>query len=84
VDHAISTEIRIATADDDVRLSSFIQDFLSANDFPFFMVHSDPNVPPGAELKRVTFESDELTQRFREAWSLHALGGVRRRARGAA
>jgi len=84
VDHAISTEVRIATAADDVRLSSFIQDFLSANDFPFFMVHSDPEVTPGSALKRVTFESDELTQRFGEAWSLHALGGARRRARGAA
>ena len=48
------------------------------------MVHSDPNVTPGAELKRVTFENDELTQRFRDAWSVHALGGVRRRTRGAA
>ena len=84
MDHASAMEVRIASPDDDVRLSSFIQTFLSDNGFPFFMVHSDPDVTSGAGLKRVSFENDELTERFRKAWSLHDLGGARRRPEGRA
>ncbi|MBN9319505.1 MAG: hypothetical protein BGN86_02725 [Caulobacterales bacterium 68-7] len=84
MDHAASTDIRIATPDEDVRLNTFIQGFLSDNGFPFIMVRSDPDLDTGAALKRVMFETDELTRRFYDAWSSYALGDRRRLARGRA
>ncbi len=76
MDHCSATEIRVATADDDVRLSTFIHDFLSHNGFPFIMVHGDADYAAtgGGSLKRVIFEDDEISQRFRREWSAQALG----------
>jgi hypothetical protein len=76
MDHCSATEIRVATADDDVRLSAFIHDFLSHNGFPFIMVRSDPDFAStgSGSLKRVMFEDDEITQRFRQEWSAQSLG----------
>jgi hypothetical protein len=62
-----ATNIRLADADDDARLSRFIHAFVSRNGFPFVMVSQEVDLAGG--YKRVTFEDVELSQRFASEWA---------------
>jgi len=65
-----ATEVRLATPDDDDRLSRFIQGFLTRNDFPFVMVSQDIDMAGG--FKRVVFEDKAVGKKFASEWQANA------------
>ena len=65
--HLDATEIRLAGPDDEMRLSRFIQAFVSRNGFPFVMVSQEVDMAGG--YKRITFEDVEVTRRFASEWT---------------
>jgi hypothetical protein len=64
-----ATEVMLTTAEDESRLSSFIQNFLSQNGYPFVMVHAD-----GFGARKVMFEDADVGAKFGAMW--RTLAGV--------
>jgi hypothetical protein len=50
----IAVEICIASAEEALRFSGFVQAFLSRNGFPFVMIHNAPDL--SGERRKVVFE----------------------------
>jgi hypothetical protein len=67
---AAATEVRLAGPEEADRFSRFLQGFLSANDFPFVIVHDTPERL--GQLRKVVFEDVRLTRKFAREWSLAA------------
>ena len=63
-------EVRLAGPEEADRFSQFLRTFLSANDFPFVIIHDAPE--PRGQLRRVMFEDVCLTRKFAREWSLAA------------
>jgi hypothetical protein len=56
----IAVEICIASAEEALRFSGFVQAFLSRNGFPFVMIHNAPEL--GGERRKVVFEDARRPQ----------------------
>jgi len=61
------TEVRLAGPEEADRFSRFLQGFLSANDFPFVIIHDTPELL--GQLRKVVFEDVCLTRKFAREWS---------------
>ncbi|HJV41088.1 hypothetical protein [Caulobacter sp.] len=69
------TEVRLTGPEDVDRFSRFLQGFLSANDFPFVIVHDTPEFL--GQLRKVVFEDAGLSRKFASEWvSLHGTLGT--------
>lgn len=69
------TEVRLTGPEDVDRFSRFLQGFLSANDFPFVIVHDTPEFL--GQLRKVVFEDAGLSRKFAREWvSLHGTLGT--------
>lgn len=60
------TEVRLAGPEEADRFSRFLHGFLSANDFPFVIVHDAPELL--GQLRRVVFEDVQLSRKFASEW----------------
>lgn len=60
------TEIRLAGPEEADRFSRFLQGFLSANGFPFVIVHDAPEIL--GQSRRVVFEDAGLSDKFATEW----------------
>lgn len=60
------TEVRLAGPEEADRFSRFLHGFLSANDFPFVIVHDAPELL--GQLRRVVFEDIQLSRKFASEW----------------
>jgi len=60
------TDICIASADEAARFSRFVQGFLSANGFPFVMIHN--LLEATGEGRRVVFEDPGVGAKFASEW----------------
>ena len=67
---AAETEVRLAGPEEADRFSRFLQVFLSANDFPFVIVHDTPELL--GQLRKVVFEDACLSRKFAAEWSMAA------------
>ncbi|MBC7667805.1 MAG: hypothetical protein H7236_04915 [Gemmatimonadaceae bacterium] len=65
----IAVEICIASADEALRFSNFVQAFLSRNGFPFVMIHNAPEL--AGELRKVVFEDETVSRKFASEWGLN-------------
>lgn len=63
---AAETEVRLAGPEEADRFSRFLHGFLSANDFPFVIVHDAPELL--GQLRRVVFEDVGLSRKFASEW----------------
>ncbi|RRN61975.1 hypothetical protein [Caulobacter sp. 602-1] len=63
---AAETEVRLAGPEEADRFSRFLQGFLSANGFPFVIVHDTPEFL--GQLRRVVFEDVCLSRKFASEW----------------
>jgi hypothetical protein len=63
---AAETEVRLAGPEEADRFSRFLQGFLSANGFPFVIIHDTPEFL--GELRRVVFEDIGLSRKFASEW----------------
>jgi hypothetical protein len=63
---AAETEVRLAGPEEADQFSRFLQGFLSANDFPFVIVHDAPEFL--GQLRRVVFEDVGLSRKFASEW----------------
>ena len=61
------TEVRLAGPEEADRFSRFLQGFLSANDFPFVIIHDTPELL--GQLRKVVFEDAGLSRKFAAEWS---------------
>ena len=62
----IAIEICIASAEEAMRFSSFVQAFLSRNGFPFVMIHNAPEL--SGERRKVVFEDVLVGRKFAREW----------------
>ena len=62
-----ATDIRLASPEDDDRLSRFIHGFLTRNGFPFVMVSQEIDLAGG--FKRVKFEDADVGRKFAREWT---------------
>lgn len=60
------TEVRLAGPEEADRFSRFLQGFLSANGFPFVIVHDTPELL--GQLRKVVFEDIGLSRKFASEW----------------
>ncbi len=60
------TEVRLAGPEEADRFSRFLHGFLSANDFPFVIVHDAPEFL--GQLRRVVFVDVCLSRKFASEW----------------
>lgn len=60
------TEVRLAGPEEADRFSRFLQGFLSANGFPFVIVHDTPELL--GQQRRVVFEDVCLSKKFASEW----------------
>lgn len=60
------TEVRLAGPEEADRFSRFLQGFLSANGFPFVIVHDTPEHL--GQQRRVVFEDACLSRKFALEW----------------
>jgi hypothetical protein len=67
----IAVEICIASAEEALRFSGFVQAFLSRNGFPFVMIHNAPEL--GGERRKVVFEDEIVGRRFASEWRMDRL-----------
>ncbi|PIB90170.1 hypothetical protein [Caulobacter sp. FWC2] len=67
------TEVRLAGPEEADRFSRFLHGFLSANDFPFVIVHDAPEFL--GQRRRVVFEDAHLSRKFASEW-LNQRGAV--------
>jgi hypothetical protein len=66
----IAVEICIASAEEALRFSVFVREFLTRNGFPFVMIHNDPDLAleaPG-ERRKVVFEDAMVSSKFAREW----------------
>ncbi|MBU4433092.1 MAG: hypothetical protein PSX79_05605 [bacterium] len=61
-----TTEIRLDGSDDADRFSTFVRSFLSANGFPFVIIHDAPE--RAGQLRRVVFEDAKVSAKFASEW----------------
>ena len=62
----VVTEVCLASAEEAMRFSHFVQAFLSRNGFPFIMIHNAPELT--GERRRVEFEDPSISRRFAQEW----------------
>jgi len=67
----IAVEICIASAEEALRFSGFVQAFLSRNGFPFVMIHNAPDV--SGERRKVVFEDAVVSRKFAREWRMDRL-----------
>lgn len=60
------TEVRLAGPEEADRFSRFLHGFLSANGFPFVIVHDAPELL--GQLRKVVFEDAGLSRKFATEW----------------
>lgn len=60
------TEVRLAGPEEADRFSRFLHGFLSANGFPFVIVHDTPELL--GQLRKVVFEDVCLSRKFADEW----------------
>jgi hypothetical protein len=60
------TEVRLTGPEEADRFSRFLQGFLSANDFPFVIVHDTPEAL--GQQRKVVFEDVCLSRKFAREW----------------
>jgi hypothetical protein len=68
----IVIEICIASAEEAMRFSGFVQTFLSRNGFPFVMIHNDPDLY--GERRKVVFEDATVSRKFACEWRAGMVG----------
>jgi hypothetical protein len=68
----IAVEICIASAEEALRFSGFVQAFLSRNGFPFVMIHNDAPDLTG-ERRKVVFEDAVVGRKFAREWRMDRL-----------
>jgi hypothetical protein len=66
VPNAAETEVRLAGPEEADRFSRFLHGFLSANGFPFVIVHDTPERL--GQLRKVVFEDASLSDKFASEW----------------
>ena len=64
----IAVEICIASAEEALRFSAFVQTFLSRNGFPFVMIHNAPDL--SGERRKVVFEDAGVGRKFAREWRM--------------
>jgi len=67
----IAVEICIASAEEALRFSAFVQAFLSRNGFPFVMIHDAPDLSGGR--RKVVFEDAGVGRKFAREWRMDRL-----------
>ncbi|HWW28221.1 MAG TPA: hypothetical protein VNZ85_20220 [Caulobacter sp.] len=67
----IAVEICIASAEEALRFSAFVQGFLSRNGFPFVMIHNAPDL--SGERRKVMFEDAGIGRKFAREWRMDRL-----------
>jgi hypothetical protein len=67
----IAIEICIASAEEALRFSGFVQAFLSRNGFPFVMIHNAPEL--SGERRKVVFEDAVVGRKFAREWRMDRL-----------
>jgi hypothetical protein len=67
----IAVEICLASAEEALRFSGFIRDFLTRNGFPFVMIHDDPDL--AGERRKVVFEDASVSRKFATEWRMARL-----------
>lgn len=60
------TEVRLAGPEEADRFSRFLHGFLSANGFPFIIVHDAPELL--GQRRKVMFEDAGLSRKFATEW----------------
>lgn len=60
------TEVRLAGPEEADRFSRFLHGFLSANGFPFVIVHDAPELL--GQRRKVMFEDAGLSRKFATEW----------------
>lgn len=60
------TEVRLTGPEEADRFARFLHGFLSANDYPFVIVHDAPEFL--GQLRRVVFEDVGLSDKFATEW----------------
>jgi hypothetical protein len=60
------TEVRLAGPEEADRFSRFLHGFLTANGFPFVIVHDTPELL--GQLRKVVFEDVCLSRKFASEW----------------
>lgn len=68
----IAVDICIASAEEALRFSGFVRDFLSRNGFPFVMIHNDPDL--SGDHRKVVFEDALVGHKFATEWRMGRLG----------
>ncbi|WP_425995416.1 hypothetical protein [Caulobacter sp. DWR1-3-2b1] len=61
-----TAEIRLADSDEAASFSAFVQGFLSANGFPFVIIHDAPQI--AGQMRRVVFEDAGTSRKFAQEW----------------
>lgn len=61
-----AAEVRLAGPEEADRFSRFLQGFLSANGFPFVIVHDTPELL--GRQRKVVFEDAGLSRKFATEW----------------
>ncbi|CAN5289667.1 hypothetical protein BH10PSE4_BH10PSE4_08860 [soil metagenome] len=67
----IAVEICIASAEEALRFSNFVQAFLSRNGFPFVMIHNAPEL--AGDRRKVVFEDAVVSSKFASEWRTDGL-----------
>ena len=61
-----TAEFRLADTAEAETFSQFVQGFLSANGFPFVIIHNAPDL--SGERRRVVFEDAKVSAKFADEW----------------
>lgn len=61
-----TAEIRLADSAEAASFSTFVQGFLSANGFPFVIIHDAPEF--AGQMRRVVFEDARVSRKFAQEW----------------
>ena len=67
----IVVEICIASAEEALRFSGFVRDFLARNGFPFVMIHDAPDL--SGQRRKVVFEDAVVGRKFAREWRMDRL-----------
>lgn len=59
-------EFRLADTAEAASFSTFLQGFLSANGYPFVIIHNAPDLT--GERRRVEFEDARVSRKFAQEW----------------
>jgi hypothetical protein len=70
----IAVDICLASAEEALRFSRFVQNFLASNGFPFVMIHNTPEL--GAERRKVVFEDVGVGRKFAREWRMDRLAAA--------